>query len=102
MSYLGAGLADLVNLFNPERIVVGGWLGRTLSDALLPRIRAAAERQALRLPFSRVEIVKAELGPDAVALGGATLPIAQLLSAGAMSSADPDTRPRPRPAVSPG
>ena len=102
VSYLGAGLADLVNLFNPERIVVGGWLGRTLSDALLPRIRAAAERQALRLPFSRVEIVKAELGPDAVALGGATLPIAQLLSAGAMSSADPDTRPRPRPAVSPG
>ncbi len=100
--YLGAGLADLVNLFNPERIVVGGWLGRTLSDALLPRIREAAERQALRLPFSRVEIVKAELGPDAVALGGATLPIAQLLSAGAMSSADPDTRPRLRPAVSPG
>ena len=102
VSYLGAGLADLVNLFNPERIVVGGWLGRTLSDALLPRIREAAERQALRLPFSRVEIVKAELGPDAVALGGATLPIAQLLSAGAMSSTDPDTRPRLRPAVSPG
>ena len=102
VTYLGAGLADLVNLFNPERIVVGGWLGRTLSDALLPRIREAAERQALRLPFSRVEIVKAELGPDAVALGGATLPIAELLSAGAMSSADPDTRPRPRPAVSPG
>ena len=96
------GLADLVNLFNPERIVIGGWLGRTLSDALLPRIRSAAERQALRLPFSRVEIVKAELGPDAVALGGATLPIAQLLSAGAMSCTDPDTRPRMRPAVSPG
>ena len=102
VTYLGAGLADLVNLFNPERIVVGGWLGRTLSDALLPQIRAAAERQALRLPFSRVEIVKAELGPDAVALGGATLPIAQLLSAGAMSSTDPDTRARLRPAVSPG
>ena len=102
VTYLGAGLADLVNLFNPERIVVGGWLGRTLSDALLPRIREAAEHQALRLPFSRVEIVKAELGPDAVALGGATLPIAQLLSDGAMSSTDPDTRPRLRPAVSPG
>jgi predicted NBD/HSP70 family sugar kinase len=102
MTYLGAGLGDLVNLFNPERIVVGGWLGRALSDALLPRIREAAERQALRLPFSRAEIVKAELGPDAVALGGATLPIAQLLSAGAMSAAGPDSRPRLRPAVSPG
>jgi predicted NBD/HSP70 family sugar kinase len=102
VTYLGAGLADLVNLFNPERIVVGGWLGQSLSDALLPRIRAAAERQALRLPFSRVEIVKAELGPDAVALGGATLPIAQLLTAGAMNPAAPDSRPRTRAAVSPG
>ncbi len=103
VTYLGAGLADLVNLFNPERIVVGGWLGRSLSDALLPRIREAAGRQALRLPFSRVEIVQAELGPDAVALGGATLPIAQLLGAGAVSPADTDTdtRPRLRPAVSP-
>ena len=55
-----------------------------------------------KIRVSRVEIVKAELGPDAVALGGATLPIAQLLSAGAMSSADPDIRSRPRHAVSPG
>ena len=43
VTYLGAGIADLVNLFNPERVVVGGWLGRALSDALLPEIRQAAE-----------------------------------------------------------
>jgi predicted NBD/HSP70 family sugar kinase len=86
VTYLGAGIADLVNLFNPERVVVGGWLGQALSDVLLPGIREAAARRALRLPFSRVEIVKAELGQDAVALGGATLPIAQLLSAGAVAA----------------
>ncbi len=86
VTYLGAGLADLVNLFNPERVVVGGWLGQALSDELLPRIREAAGRKALRLPFSRVEIVKADLGKDAVALGGATLPIARLLTAGAMTT----------------
>lgn len=102
VTYLGAGLADLVNLFNPERIVVGGWLGRALSDELLPRIREAARRQALHLPFSRVEIVKADLGPDAVALGGATLPIAQLLSAGAMDMKHADSRRRIRPVASPG
>jgi predicted NBD/HSP70 family sugar kinase len=84
VTYLGAGIANLVNLFNPERVVVGGWLGRALSDSLLPRITEAAGRNALRLPFSGVEIVKAELGQDAVALGGATLPIAKLLSGGAM------------------
>jgi predicted NBD/HSP70 family sugar kinase len=86
VTYLGAGLADLVNLFNPERVAVGGWLGQAISDVLLPSVREAAGRQALRLPFSRVEIVKAELGQDAVALGGATLPIARLLSAGAMAT----------------
>ncbi len=102
VTYLGAGLADLVNLFNPERIVVGGWLGRALSDEMLPRIREAARRQALHLPFSRVEIVKADLGPDAVALGGATLPIAQLLSAGAMDMSHADSRRRIRPVASPG
>jgi predicted NBD/HSP70 family sugar kinase len=86
VTYLGAGLADLVNLFNPERVAVGGWLGQAISDVLLPSVREAAGRQALRLPFSRVEIVKDELGQDAVALGGATLPIARLLTAGAMAT----------------
>src|SRR5215469_3024587 len=58
VTYLGAGIANLVNLFNPERVVVGGWLGRALSDALLPKITEAASTCALRLPFSGVRIVK--------------------------------------------
>jgi len=102
-TYLGAGIADLVNLFNPERVVVGGWLGQALSDPLLPRIREAARRQALRLPFSRVEVVKADLGQDAVALGGATLPIARLLDAGGTrperAGARRNTIVRPRPGL---
>jgi predicted NBD/HSP70 family sugar kinase len=78
-------------------VVVGGWLGRALSDELLPRIREAAGRRALHLPFSRVEIVTADLGQDAVALGGATLPIALLLTAGAVLPRHPE---KPRPARS--
>jgi predicted NBD/HSP70 family sugar kinase len=92
VTYLGAGIADLVNLFNPERVAVGGWLGQALSDALLSSVREAAGRHALHLPFSRVEIVKADLGKDAVALGGATLPIARLLTAGAVVTEPADRR----------
>ncbi|BEP13393.1 ROK family transcriptional regulator [Acidothermaceae bacterium B102] len=91
-SYLGAGLADLVNLFNPQRIVIGGWLGKMLTDRLLGAIVEAASKHALRLPYSQVSIVPAELGTDAVALGAATLPISQFLAAGAVPARAPQRR----------
>ena len=92
--YLGTGIADLVNLFNPERVIIGGWLGQLLPPSVLDLVRDEAGRQALRLPFSQVEILPAELGKDSVALGAATLPIAQVLSGGAMPSRPVATRPR--------
>ncbi|HEV7898456.1 MAG TPA: ROK family transcriptional regulator [Planosporangium sp.] len=81
--YLGAGIANLVNLFNPERIVLGGWAGLALGARLLPRIREAAGAQALAHPFGQTTIELCRLGPDAVAVGAATLPVADLLVRGA-------------------
>jgi predicted NBD/HSP70 family sugar kinase len=83
-NYLGAGVANLINLFNPERIVLGGWCGVALGAHLLPAIREAAAKQALRQPFQQASIDLCRLGLDAVALGAATLPIARLLAAGGM------------------
>jgi predicted NBD/HSP70 family sugar kinase len=80
--YLGIGLGNLINLVNPELIVLGGWAGRLLGAELLPRIREAAGRHALRHPFDKARIVLGELGPDAVARGAATLPVERFLSAG--------------------
>ncbi|MGC4769907.1 ROK family protein [Micromonospora sp. DT44] len=79
--YLGAGVANLINLFNPERVVLGGWAAMALGD-LLPAVRAAAGRQALRQPYEQASIELCRLGVDAVALGAATLPIARFLTAG--------------------
>lgn len=81
-SYLGAGVGSLINLFNPERIVLGGWAGVALGADLLPAIRQAAAAHALRQPFQQAAIEPCKLGVDAVALGAATLPIARLLAAG--------------------
>jgi predicted NBD/HSP70 family sugar kinase len=81
--YLGAGIANLVNLFNPERIVLGGWAGITIGAALLDRIRATAAEYALRRPFEQTTIEMCRLGQDAVAFGAATLPVAALLASGA-------------------
>ncbi|RZT78761.1 putative NBD/HSP70 family sugar kinase [Micromonospora violae] len=79
--YLGAGVANLINLFNPERVVLGGWAAMALGD-LLPAVREAAGRQALRQPYGQASIELCRLGVDAVALGAATLPIARFLTAG--------------------
>jgi predicted NBD/HSP70 family sugar kinase len=82
VGYLGAGFATLINLFNPERIVLGGWTGLALGQRFLPEIRAATAEHALRQPFAQTAIVLCELGQDAVALGAATLPVARLLNGG--------------------
>ncbi|MGQ5261504.1 ROK family protein [Micromonospora sp. ZYX-F-536] len=79
--YLGAGVANLINLFNPERVVLGGWAAMALGD-LLPAVRDAAGRQALRQPYEQASIELCRLGVDAVALGAATLPIARFLTEG--------------------
>ncbi|WHT16036.1 ROK family transcriptional regulator [Crossiella sp. CA-258035] len=80
--YLGAGIANLVNLFNPERIVLGGWAGLSLGATLLPAIREATAAHALRHPYGQTTIEVGQLGPDAVAVGAATLPVASLLDQG--------------------
>ncbi|GLZ29208.1 sugar kinase [Lentzea sp. NBRC 105346] len=83
VGYLGAGIANLVNLFNPERIVLGGWAGLALGARELDRIVAATSAHALRHPYGQTRIELGQLGPDAVAVGAATLPVAALLEAGA-------------------
>ncbi|MFJ3711355.1 ROK family transcriptional regulator [Streptomyces sp. NBC_01267] len=80
--YLGAGIADLVNLFRPERILVGGWAGLLLGPALLPAVRRYAKKYAMRHPAEHVSIDLGTLGPDAVTLGAATLPLADFFARG--------------------
>ncbi|MET7749009.1 ROK family protein [Micromonospora sp. NPDC005367] len=80
-AYLGAGVANLINLFNPERVVLGGWAAMALAE-LLPAVREAAGRQALRQPYEQASIELCRLGVDAVALGAATLPVASFLADG--------------------
>ncbi len=79
--YLGVGVANLINLFNPERIALGGWAGLLLGARLLPRVREIAGEYALRHAFATVDLSLCQLGPDAVARGAATLPVAGFLAA---------------------
>lgn len=90
---LGAALADLVNLFLPERILLGGWAGLLIGPHLLPQIRRYAQEYALEHAVARTTIGLGHLGPDAVTVGAATLPLSDFLARGGT---------RPAPTVRPG
>ncbi|MFI6743173.1 ROK family protein [Nonomuraea sp. NPDC050451] len=80
--YLGIGIANLVNLLSPDLVVLAGWAGATLGPAILPAIRDTASRHALPYLRGQVRIKLGELGPEAVAMGAATLPVMQVLANG--------------------
>ncbi|NUP40516.1 MAG: ROK family protein, partial [Streptomyces sp.] len=80
--YLGAGLSDLINLFQPERILIGGWAGLQLGARFLPAVRRHAASYALRYPAEKVTIELGRLGPDAVTVGAAILPLADFFARG--------------------
>ncbi len=66
--YLGEGIVSLVNVLNPERIVIGGDLAQAGSLILDP-VNDVLKRQALEVPRKSVEIVFSGLGDSASALG---------------------------------
>lgn len=89
---LGAALGDLINLFLPERILLGGWAGLLIGPHLLPDIRRYAQEYALRHAAARTTIELGRLGPDAVTVGAATLPLSDFLArGGGRPSLDPQS-----------
>jgi len=69
-AYLGVGLANLVNIFNPQLIIIGGGVCR-MGGMLLRPARKVVKEKAFRLPARTVQIVKSRLGYDAGILGAA-------------------------------
>jgi len=69
-TYLGVGMVNLVNIFNPEMIVVGGGLSK-MGELLLEPAREVVKQRAFPLCAGAVRIVTAELGDDAGVLGAA-------------------------------
>jgi glucokinase len=69
----GDALIGLVNVFNPELIVVGGGLAQGQGDRLLEPARRAVAEGAFRIPGERVRIVPAALGDDVGLVGAQPL-----------------------------
>ena len=66
--YLGLGLANLVNLFTPDAIVLGGSLMKS-SDLFLEGVCAIIRQGCRFVPFEKTELALASLGEDANLIG---------------------------------
>ncbi len=78
---IGTAVATLCNLFNPQRVVVGGDLGAA-GELLLGPLRESLARGAIRSAADDVEVVQGELGERAEVLGA----VALVLSRGAVAT----------------
>ncbi|MEU7894002.1 ROK family protein [Nonomuraea sp. NPDC049152] len=83
--HLGRGIGNLINLFNPERVLLGGWAGLLLGMEFLPQLREAAGEIALPYHFAHASIERGRLGAEAVSLGAAALVLDDFLSGGTRS-----------------
>ena len=66
---LGAAIGSLVNVFDPELVVVGGGFGAAAGSLVLDAAREAARREAIHPADKRLQVVPAELGQDAGLVG---------------------------------
>jgi len=83
--WLGLGIGNLVNVFNPELVVLGGFF-HALYDFLEPAVVDGAGLRALRAPGDVVAIVGSGLGADAVLTGAAELAFSGLIEDPAASA----------------
>ena len=68
--YLGIGIGNMITIISPDRVVIGGGIAAS-GPLLLDPIRAEVRRRVLTTSLSDVEIVPAELGTWAGAIGAA-------------------------------
>ncbi|UQU65821.1 ROK family protein [Couchioplanes caeruleus] len=78
---IGIGLANMVNLVNPQRIIVGGWVGLRLMERLGERLEAAIRAHSLVRPGAQFDLRPSTFGGDAVALGAAIMPVEAMIAA---------------------
>ncbi|WP_039838158.1 ROK family protein, partial [Paenibacillus sonchi] len=74
---LGYGLANVINLLNPEAVIVGGGMSAA-GERLLRSVRETVDEHALKLSASKCRILQAELGNRAGTLGAAAYALGRL------------------------
>ncbi|HKT00587.1 MAG TPA: ROK family protein, partial [Rugosimonospora sp.] len=77
--WLGIGVVNLINLFNPGVVIFGGML-RTVYPGAAEQVRARVAANVLPVSRERVRLRTSLLGDDATLIGAAELAFAGLLA----------------------
>ena len=70
--YIGMGLTSVVNLLNPEKIIIGGGVAEA-GDILFNPIKETIQKRAMAIQREAVQIVPAQLGNTAGVIGASLL-----------------------------
>lgn len=70
---LGIGMANCVNIFNPEAIVLGGGLVARFGDEYIKIATKSMQEHAMPFLAKDVKVLRAKLGDDAAAIGAGAL-----------------------------
>lgn len=76
---LALAFANLVNLLNPQQIIVGGWVGLCLMATRAEEIERRTRASCLTRPGGQFTLRLCRFEGDAVALGAALLPLERLI-----------------------
>lgn len=76
--HLGFGIANLINIFNPQMVVLGGELNYA-SKILLPVVEQVIASNAMKLESQSLKIVASAHGRDACVMGAAALVLDDIL-----------------------
>lgn len=70
--YIGIGMASVVNLLNPEKIIVGGGVADA-GEILMTPLKETLKKRAMKIAGEAVEVVPAQLGNTAGVIGASLL-----------------------------
>jgi glucokinase len=74
---IGVGIASLLNILDPEVVVLGGGIIEAMSDFMMPLIHQAVKNHTLSYDTRKTQIVLSQLGDYAIALGAASYAFSQ-------------------------
>jgi glucokinase-like ROK family protein len=75
--YLGTGIANIINLFNPQMVIIGGGVAQAGSLIFDP-LKRTMKKRAFSVPAKVVKIATPSLGRDCTVIGAASLVLKEI------------------------